>query len=169
MDDETLRKNLVELLKGGQAHTTFEEALRDVDPAVRNRPPSDGLPSVYEELEHMRIAQEDILRYTLDPGWQSPPWPEGYWPKESGTLTERKWEGAVKGFFDDLAERVVHLLLCRYDRSRKLMTEASTSILVVCVCFRSLPHFIFLAITELRWPNLNVYTQVHVTAARVPL
>ena len=56
---------------------------------------------------------------------------------------------------DDLAERVVHLLLCRYDRSRKLMTEASTSILVVCVCFRSLPHFIFLAITEFRWPNLN--------------
>lgn len=106
VDDKALCRNLIELLKGGQAHTTPEEALRGIDPKLRTLRPSKDLPSIYEELEHMRIAQEDILRYTLDPGWQSPPWPEGYWPEDNDTLTGRKWKGAVKGFFDDLAELV---------------------------------------------------------------
>ena len=78
MNQQALRKELVALLDGGQAHATVRQALMDVAKELRNKRPAAGTPSVYEELEHMRIAQEDIFRYTLDQSWKSPPWPEGY-------------------------------------------------------------------------------------------
>ncbi len=104
MDERALRKSLTDLLKGGQAYTLIETALEGLKPGLRNVRPAVGLHSVYEELEHMRIAQEDILRYTLDAGWQSPPWPEGYWPKDNEGLTAEKWEESAERFFRDLEE-----------------------------------------------------------------
>jgi len=62
MDDKVLQKELIELLKGGQAHSTLEEVLKELDPKLCNKQPQDGIRSAYEELEHMRLAQEDILR-----------------------------------------------------------------------------------------------------------
>ncbi len=52
----------------------------------------------------MRIAQEDILRYTLSAQWESPKWPEGYWPNPKTKLNAAVWDSAVKGFFADLGE-----------------------------------------------------------------
>ena len=57
MDDKALRKDLIELLKGGQAHSTLEEVLKDLKPELCNKRPQKGTRSVYEELEHMRLAQ----------------------------------------------------------------------------------------------------------------
>ncbi|MBK9316747.1 MAG: DinB family protein [Acidobacteria bacterium] len=109
MNDSILRQNLVELLRGGHAHVTVEQALNGLDPALRNVRPADGLHSVWEEFGHMRLAQEDILRYTLDASWVSPAFPEGYWPKESGDLTEDAWTASVAAFFADL-EAVIRLV-----------------------------------------------------------
>ena len=47
----------------------------------------------------MRLAQEDILRYTIDASWVSPDFPEGYWPKETGELTEEAWAASVAAFY----------------------------------------------------------------------
>ncbi len=52
----------------------------------------------------MRLAQEDILRYMLDPNWVSPPFPEGYWPKTKEAVTEEVWGTSVAAFFADLEE-----------------------------------------------------------------
>lgn len=104
MNDSILRQNLVELLRGGQAHATAEQALKDMNPALRNARPATGGHSVWEELEHMRLAQEDILRYTLDAAWVSPPFPDGYWPKADEQLTEDAWAKSVAAFFADLEE-----------------------------------------------------------------
>lgn len=106
MNDSALRENLVELLRGGHAHTTIEKALKDVKPELRNKRPADGLHSVWEELEHMRRAQEDILRYTLDSSWQSPEFPDGYWPRKTESVTDEMWAASVKGFFADLEELI---------------------------------------------------------------
>ncbi len=108
MNDSTLRHNLIELLRGGQAHVTPEQALDGLDPTMRNARPSAGSHSVWQELEHMRLAQEDILRYTLDDSWKSPAFPEGYWPKEAGDPTEDAWAASVASFFADL-EAVIKL------------------------------------------------------------
>lgn len=106
MNDSALRENLVEVLRGGHAHTTTEKALADVKPELRNKRPADGLHSVWEELEHMRRAQEDILRYTLDPSWESPEFPEGYWPRKTDSVTDEMWAASVEGFFADLEELI---------------------------------------------------------------
>ena len=81
MNDSVLRDQLVRLLEGGQAHVTVEKALSGIEARLRNVRPHPSLHSVWEELAHMKIAQEDILRYTLDGSWQSPQWPAGYWPE----------------------------------------------------------------------------------------
>jgi hypothetical protein len=109
MNDSTLRKNLVELLMGKGAHVAPEQALDSLDPALRNVRPPNSPHSVWENLEHMRLAQEDILRYTIDASWVSPDFPEGYWPKETGELTEEAWKASVAGFFADL-EGVIKLV-----------------------------------------------------------
>ena len=107
MDDKALRKDLIELLKGGQAHATLEEVLNDLKPELCNKRPQQGTRSVYEELEHMRLAQEDILRYTLDPAWKSPEWPDGFWPPDTDKITEKILSNAVSQFFKDLDELIV--------------------------------------------------------------
>jgi hypothetical protein len=103
MSDNILRRQLVELLTGEHAHAGFRKSIDGLDPALRGRRPGPGTHSIYEELEHLRLAQEDILRYTLDPGWKSPPWPEGYWPS-GPEPTEAEWSASVKGFESDLQE-----------------------------------------------------------------
>lgn len=118
MNDSILRQNLVELLRGGHAHATAEQALDAVKPELRNVRPAGGH-SVWEELEHMRLAQEDILRYAVDASWISPPFPEGYWPKATASLTEEMWAASVAAFFADL-EEVIKLAL---DTSIELTTE----------------------------------------------
>jgi uncharacterized damage-inducible protein DinB len=103
MNDSVLREQLVELLKGGQAHLTLDEALSDLDPKLRNAR-AGGSNSIWGELEHMRIAQEDILRYTLDPKWKSPEFPDGFWP--TAELTDQVWQSTVDRFKSDLEEVV---------------------------------------------------------------
>ena len=106
MDESVLREQLVELLRGGEAHVKTDAALANVDPQFRSvRPPAE-VHSVWEELEHMRIAQQDILRYTLDASWTSPEWPEGYWPAKAESVTDEMWQASLDGFLADLDELV---------------------------------------------------------------
>ena len=106
MNDSILRKELVALLCGKQAHATVEQALADLKPELRNVRPEHGEHSVWEDFEHMRLVQEDILRYTIDQNWVSPPFPDGYWPKPSEPVTEEGWEKSVAAFFADLDELI---------------------------------------------------------------
>ena len=106
MDETVFRAQLVQLLRGGEAHVKAEAALAHVTPQLRNARPAPDVHSVWEELEHLRIAQEDILRYTIDASWESPKWPEGYWPSSTDTVTDDKWKASVDGFFADLEELV---------------------------------------------------------------
>jgi uncharacterized damage-inducible protein DinB len=101
MDESRLRRDLLELLEGKGAHVAAEAAFADLAPEHRARRPVEDGHTVWELLEHLRIAQEDIVRYTLEPGWVSPPWPDGYWP-EIETPTEDQWQASLQGFRRDL-------------------------------------------------------------------
>jgi uncharacterized damage-inducible protein DinB len=104
MRDKQLRNDLIELLKGGHAHASAERILRGISSEARNTRPS-GMPhTIWELLEHMRLAQEDILRYTLDPNWVSPKFPEGYWPSDSKPSTESDWSNSLSNFLRDLGD-----------------------------------------------------------------
>ena len=105
MNETALRDNLVELLGGEQAHPGLRQTLGRVNSAARTARSQPGAHSVWENLEHMRLAQEDILRYTLDESWQSPPFPEGYWPS-TNEVTDEAWQAALSSFYKDLDELI---------------------------------------------------------------
>jgi hypothetical protein len=106
MDDSVLRASLVKLLRGGNAYVKARKALDGVRPDLRTRNAGEGLHSIWEELEHIRIAQEDILQFTIDANWRSPKWPDGYWPSPDKAVTDEMWSASVAGFFSDIEKMI---------------------------------------------------------------
>jgi hypothetical protein len=103
-DNTVLRQHLMDLLRGGHAHVTFEKAIAGLPASLRGtRHPS--LPfTPWGLLEHMRIAQWDILEFSRDAKHVSPQWPEGYWPAAAEPANEKAWKASVKGFQRDLSQ-----------------------------------------------------------------
>lgn len=82
--DASLRAHVVKLLKGGDAHLYFDD-LNEGFPIDRCGEKINGLPyTAWQVLEHLRIAQWDIIEFAKDAEYVSPEFPEGYWPKENG-------------------------------------------------------------------------------------
>ena len=91
------------LLSGRGAHLDWKAAFAGIPPKLRGIRP-EGLPfSPWELLEHMRIAQWDILEFSRDPKHVSPDWPAGYWPESPEPPNTKVWEKSVKIFARDLA------------------------------------------------------------------
>jgi hypothetical protein len=106
MDDSVLRENLVGLLTGEHAHVGAKRAFEGLRPEYRMARPRQGAHSIWELLEHVRIAQEDIVRYTLDPAWRSPEFPSGYWPAPAETVSPQRWSVSLAAFLGGLEETV---------------------------------------------------------------
>jgi hypothetical protein len=101
MSEEVIREQLLELLQGGHAHMAFDEAVRDFPPEAMNQTAPNVSYTPWELLEHIRIAQWDILAFIQDPDHASPDWPEGYWPSEDKRATEETWLETVRRFRSD--------------------------------------------------------------------
>jgi len=97
-----LREHLVELLTGGHAHATLTDAIRDLPAELRGKKPANYPHSAWMLLEHLRIAQWDILAFSRNKDHKSPKWPEGYWPKEEAPPTDAAWKKSVDQFNSDL-------------------------------------------------------------------
>jgi len=101
-EEEILREHLVELLASRNAHASFEAAVKDVPARLRGVTPR-GLPySPWQLLEHIRIAQWDILQFSRNPKHVSPSWPEGYWPKQAAPPSAAAWSRSVRQVRADL-------------------------------------------------------------------
>ena len=99
--ESALRQHLLELLRGGHAHLTIDKAVDDF-PLDRMGIRPDGLPhSAWELLEHMRLAQLDILRFSQSADYVSPPFPEGYWPASPAPERESQWKASLRQFHKD--------------------------------------------------------------------
>jgi len=103
-NDKALREQLRKVLSWREAHADWKQALAGLDPAHRGVRPAGSPHSVWDLLEHARLAQRDILDFTLDPKHVSPDWPSGYWPKSLAPADDAEWEKSVKAFFHDLQE-----------------------------------------------------------------
>src|ERR1700730_4711410 len=102
--DETaaLRDHLLYLLRGGGAHVDFETAVADLPADLRGGKVA-GLPHTpWRLLEHLRIAQWDILEFCRNPRHVSPTFPEGYWPKGDAPPDDAAWNRSVAAFRADL-------------------------------------------------------------------
>ena len=99
-----LRDQLKSALTGGESHITFDEALKDFPEELWGVRPEGAPHTAWELLEHMRIAQHDILEFSRDPKHQSPDFPEGYWPETTAPPDARARQTSVKAFRRDLEE-----------------------------------------------------------------
>jgi hypothetical protein len=112
-----LRERVVDLLSGGGAHAGHREALSSFPVAWAGERLRGAPHTAWELLEHMRLAQRDLLEYSLIPGFESPLWPEGYWPRDSAPPNARAWSRSVRAFFAD--QRT--LIAIARDRKRDLL------------------------------------------------
>src|ERR1700744_95130 len=103
-DDSSLREHLVELLKGGNAHADFDKAVAGLPVKLRGERVKNLPYTAWQLLEHMRIAQWDILEFSRDPKHVSPEWPAGYWPKNSAPKDDAAWKNSVKQIKDELKQ-----------------------------------------------------------------
>jgi hypothetical protein len=100
--DKSLREHLLYLLSGEGAHVKFENAIKDMPENLRGVKPA-GLPhSAWMLLEHMRLAQWDILEFSRNAKHVSPAWPEGYWPKTEAPPSAGAWTKSIQNFRKDL-------------------------------------------------------------------
>ncbi|MCE5228025.1 DinB family protein [bacterium] len=97
-----LREQLIGLLEGGQAHAEFDAAVADMPPGLRGRVIDGAGYSPWQLLEHMRIAQWDILEFSRNPRHVSPKWPEGYWPPDPAPPGAQAWDESIGRFRADL-------------------------------------------------------------------
>lgn len=104
---KSLREHLLYLLNGGGAHLQFDKAVTNLPPELRGRTVQSVPYSPWGLLEHMRIAQWDILEFSRNPKHVSPTWPDGYWPQGYTPPDDRAWDNSVKAFCSDLAAMCV--------------------------------------------------------------
>jgi len=104
--DLDLRRQLVNLLKGGQAHVHFSDALHDFPLRKRGMLAKGLTHTAWQLLEHARLAQWDILEFSRNPEHVSPDWPEGYWPKTPVPPSQAVWDNSVRDFHYDLLQMI---------------------------------------------------------------
>src|SRR5215469_2748121 len=97
-----LRQHLLELLTGGHAHANFADAVQGLTPKLRGTRPAGFPHSAWMILEHLRLAQADILEFSRNQKHESPKWPEGYWPKTEAPPNAEAWSQSVDQFQSDL-------------------------------------------------------------------
>jgi len=117
-----LRDHLIKLLQGGQAFAPFETAVENFPFEMRGTRAPGFDHSAWQLLEHIRIAQWDIVEFSLNRKHASPEWPEGYWPKDDAPASEKDWQSSIKAIKKDL------------EKMRDVVTSPTTDL------FAKIPH-----------------------------
>jgi hypothetical protein len=100
--NDPIREQVVHMLQGGHAHVTFDDAVKDFPSKLRGIKPAGAPHTAWQILEHIRIAQWDILGFSKDSKHVSPSWPEGYWPKSDKPPSDAAWKKSVAAIRKDL-------------------------------------------------------------------
>lgn len=103
-DNPSLRKHLDNLLQMEGAHISFDDAVTDFPEALRGTKPPGAPHSAWELLEHLRLAQEDILDFSRNPAYVDRTFPDDYWPASPEPPSDEAWQQSVRQFQQDLAE-----------------------------------------------------------------
>jgi len=100
--DRSLREHLLKLLTAEQAHMSFDSAVKEVPAELRGQRPEGADHSPWELLEHLRIAQSDILDFSRNPKYKHLDWPKEYWPATPAPPDDKAWDKSVRAFRKDL-------------------------------------------------------------------
>ena len=95
---------LINLLQGGGAHATFKDAVKSLPTDMRGVKTNDLPYSIWQLVEHIRLAQWDMVEFSKDGAHKSPKWPDGYWPKEAAPASDAEWRKSIKQIESDLEQ-----------------------------------------------------------------
>ena len=101
LNDKALRAQLVKLLDFEEAHVGFDRALKGIPPRFRGRLPQGTEHTLWQLLEHLRIAQADILEFCRTAKYEHKKWPDDYWPKPLGPRSAAEWNTSIAGYRRD--------------------------------------------------------------------
>lgn len=97
----TLIENIVDLIEKGNAHVSLNDALKNIPFSLLGEKPENLPYSIWQIVEHIRIAQWDILEFSRNAKHISPQWPDGYWPKETAPKSKDSWQKCIKQIHAD--------------------------------------------------------------------
>jgi len=120
--DAALRRQVAELIDSEHAFVSWKKALVDVPEHVRGIKPGESPHTLWQLLEHMRIAEWDILEFSRDAKHKSPDWPAGYWPSGEAPGSDKDWQKSLRDFEHYLNEM------------KKLVLDPKTNL------FAKIPH-----------------------------
>lgn len=106
---DSFRTELVTHLTEGNAHSSYDAAVKDFPSGLRGARPHDLPHSAYQLIEHLRIAQWDIVEYALNPKHKSPDFPDGYWPQSPEPPNGKAWNKSIASFRADRKKLVAAL------------------------------------------------------------
>ncbi len=99
---DSLRHHIINLLTKAEAHVDLQDALKNFPRNLRGRKPEGSPHTPWQLLEHIRIAQWDILEFSRSAKHKSPKWPDEYWPESEAPPDEKAWDRSVKQIFAEL-------------------------------------------------------------------
>ncbi len=118
-NNKKLRAHLIRLLEMKGAHVDFEKAVTGIPRDLRGKVPEGVKHSAWDILEHIRIAQNDILDFVRNPDYEYLNWPDDYWPKDHEPPDDMAWDESIKAFMRDTEE----LMRIASDESNDLLAE----------------------------------------------
>ena len=98
---DVLRKQLVEILDFAHAHVDFDTAIKGIPPNLRGAKPKNLPYSIWQLLEHLRLAQWDILDFCVNPKYKAMKWPDDYWPKKPAPPSPAAWTKSIAAYRSD--------------------------------------------------------------------
>lgn len=100
--DQSLRQELLAFLKGGHAHATLDNAIKDFPAALYAKKPNGTPHNAWQQLEHIRLTLHDLLNFCTHRDYSAPEWPKGYWPSRDAPASPDAWDASVKALRKDL-------------------------------------------------------------------
>jgi uncharacterized damage-inducible protein DinB len=101
MKKDSVRDLIARLLNWEDAHVPFDKAVADIPPDLRGKVPQNLPYSAWQLVEHLRLAQHDILDFCLNPNYGEMKWPDDYWPESAAPPSPAAWNDSLRRFKED--------------------------------------------------------------------
>jgi len=95
MNEKAFREQLVKVIDWEEAHVPFDRAVKGIPPSMRGVVPNGWEHSAWQLVEHIRIAQADILEFSITATYKAKKWPDDYWPKVAAPRNATAWSKSI--------------------------------------------------------------------------
>jgi uncharacterized damage-inducible protein DinB len=102
--DHAVRDGLTQFLRGGQAHVSLDDAVKNFPVKLAGQKPEGAPHTAWQLLEHIRLTLHDLVEFCANPKYRAPKWPEDYWPKREAPASAKDWETSLRALRENITE-----------------------------------------------------------------